>query len=124
MKKISIVVFATMISVNSFANPQKPIPICPNAPALAAYKVTSGLTQFCRNVGVELTFDKVKKYLTQTIKAEKSFSSCNSDCWLLSGTSDMASCVEKHLVDPYVTSFMEKTRGYGAKSVCATVNKW
>ena len=105
------------------AKPSKPIPICTNVHKLAAFEIATKLVDMCHSVDVTLDFKKVQNFMASGIKSQDPFS-CNTSCWLKSGTTNMASCVENDLVAPYVNDFMKTTRGHGAKSVCATAKGW
>jgi len=121
---MKIIIILAFFSLTANAGQNRPIPICVNIDKLAAYEVTTALVKMCRDVQVKLDFNTVYNYMFSSIKSENTFSSCNSTCWLMSGTNDMKSCIDNHMVSPYVDSFMENSRSYGENNVCGKIKQW
>jgi hypothetical protein len=120
VKRVALVIVTTVImSTSLFAKPSKPIPICANIYELAAYEMATELTEMCSGA----SFSKVKKHILIVVKEQNDFS-CNTACWLMSGTADMETCVN-NLVDSYVSAFMETTRKqHGEEKACPIVKGW
>ena len=119
----SLLVLALIISTNLFAQMSKPIPICSNVYKLTAYKITKNLTNKCNAVGIKVNFNNVYNQMKRDVTEQNAFS-CNTSCLLMSGSTDMATCVENKLVDPFVSDFMNNTNGRDPKFVCNIVKSW
>ena len=123
MKRISIFTLAVIMSFNVLAKPQKPIPICVNIYELTAYKITEKFVDVCNAISIRLDFERVANHMEVEMREGDAFS-CNTACWLMSGTKDMASCVEDVQVNPFVASMMKNIHRHGVKSSCATAKAW
>lgn len=110
MKKILILILISLsFSVNAEELFKKPVATCGNIKSFGSYKLASELISKCKKYGVEIGFKKAKnKFESMLTKDDLSSSECRSNCLVLKTFSqtEMNSCVENDLVNPFVEGFM------------------